>query len=195
MTSSLPYQDWVDIARVRWLTPDELSVILSNYENIGFPSNKQKPSNPQDGSIFIYDRSVVSDFKLDGIDWTKKRGSNKIYELFVKLNCGGVHTITGLYYAATDNPQFRRRCYRLAGAAQEEGSGVSQVYLVHYRDCGADVNLKRGGSHSHRHSHSPLQVDFAMFSSCITVMVYSLFVDYIFSVSFNYLILFTSLCW
>lgn len=169
MTSSLKYQNWVDIAKVRWLTPDEMSVVLCNYENMGFPRNEQKPFKPQDGEIYIYDRSIVSDFKLDGIDWTKKKGSNKLYELFVKLNCGGVHTITGLYYMGKDNPQFRRRCYRLAGPVQEdEGGGVSQVYLVHYRDCTMDAKLKREGRHkhsqSHRHSHrdrnrhSPSQV-------------------------------------
>jgi hypothetical protein len=151
MITSRSFRDWVDIARVRWLSPEELNVILNNHENIGFPSNFQKPFNPQDGSIYIYDRSVVPNFKLDGIDWTKKKGSNKIYELFIKLSCGGVHTITGLYYTGAANPHFRRRCYRLASR-----EGVSQLYLVHYRDCSGDVNLKRGIGGSS--SSSPSQV-------------------------------------
>ena len=139
MITSRSYHDWVKIARARWLSPEELNVILSDYENIGFPSNFQKPYNPQDGSIYIYDRSLVPDFKLDGIDWTKKKGSNKIYELFIKLSCGGVHTITGLYYTGADTPLFRRRCYRLVSK-----ESVSQVYLVHYRDCREEGDFKRG---------------------------------------------------
>ena len=135
--SSNSYRDWVQVAKLRWLTPEELNMILNNYEAIGFPKNLQKPQHPRDGSIFIYDRAEVPDFKHDGVEWTKKKGSNKIYELFIKLNCGGVHTITGLYYTCSSNPHFRRRCYRLASK-----QGVSQLYLVHYRDCSKDMKLR-----------------------------------------------------
>lgn len=132
MLSSRSYHDWEQIAGERWLSPEELSFILNNFENIGFPKNYQKPSNPQDGSIYIYDRTVVPDFKLDGVEWTKKKDSNKVYEQFIKLRGGGTHAVTGLYCAAADNPLFRRRCYRLA---RGEGGGVSPEHLVHYRDC------------------------------------------------------------
>lgn len=132
---SYMYQDWAAIAKERWFSPEELKIILNNLDRIDFPSNFYKPVNPEDGSIFIYDRAVVPDFKQDGVEWRKKKGSNKIYELFIKLSCGGVHTITGLYYSATHQPMFRRRCYRLAS---REGYAVSQVYLVHYRDCRQD---------------------------------------------------------
>jgi len=140
MLSSRSYYDWEQIARERWLSPDELSFILNNVEKIGFPKNYQKPSCPQDGSIYIYDRTVVPDFKLDGVEWTKKKDSNKVYEQFIKLRGGGTHAVTGLYCAAADNPQFRRRCYRLARGVD---GGVSPLHLVHYRDCSLESNSKK----------------------------------------------------
>lgn len=145
MLSSRTYHDWLQIARERWLSPDELSVILHNHQRLGFPTNFHKPLNPHDGALYIYDRNVVPDFKLDGVDWAKKKDSNKVYEQFIKLRGGGTHAVTGLYCAAAGNPQFRRRCYRLA---RGDGEGVSPEHLVHYRDCSCDVNSKKTTTNS-----------------------------------------------
>lgn len=135
MITSKTYRDWLHIGRERWFSAEELTFILGNHEGIGFPKEFQKPFNPQDGCMYIYDRSIVPDFKSDGIEWTKKTGYNKVYEQFIKLISGGVHAVTGLYCVAAHDPHFRRRCYRLA---RGDGGGVSQVHLVHYRDCSGD---------------------------------------------------------
>lgn len=129
------------MARERWLTPDEISVILQSYERLGFPPTTRRPLRPPDGSIFIFDRAVVPDFKADGVQWMKKKDSNRTYELYVKLHVGGAHAVTGLYYVAdpeSPSPHYRRRCYRLVHppeGSRGAAGGVSQVYLVHYRHC------------------------------------------------------------
>jgi hypothetical protein len=53
-----------------------------------------------DGSIFLIDRQEVTDYKLDGIEWARKKGTNKLREEYVKLYKGGAHVITGLFTSA-----------------------------------------------------------------------------------------------
>ncbi|CAM6007617.1 unnamed protein product [Sphagnum balticum] len=58
----------------RWLSPDEVFEILSNYAKCGFTLNRIAQPRPRSGSIYLFDRSIVRYFKKDGYNWRKKDG-------------------------------------------------------------------------------------------------------------------------
>ena len=57
-----------------------------------------------DGSMYIYDRFKTPDFKSDGINWIRKKSAYRVREDFVRISINGVHTITGMYTHAENNP-------------------------------------------------------------------------------------------
>mmetsp|Transcript_15268 Transcript_15268/g.22982 ORF Transcript_15268/g.22982 Transcript_15268/m.22982 type:complete len:868 (+) Transcript_15268:91-2694(+) len=146
----MDYQKWrnsiVEAAKERWLTPEEIHEILTNHELLGFKLSIVKPHCPRGGEMYLFDRNVVPDFKSDGIDWVKKKGSSKENEQYLKLLTHGVHTVTGLYATASADSFFRRRCYRLAPSK-------AAIYLVHYRHCAGDAYMRRPSQKSQQQSH------------------------------------------
>jgi hypothetical protein len=71
---------------------------------------------------------VVRNYKQDGVNWTKKKGTDRVQEVHQKINVNGVEKITGYYSTSAVDYLFRRRTYRLSIPG-------SSVFLVHYRKC------------------------------------------------------------
>jgi hypothetical protein len=77
---------------------------------------------------FRYDQAVVRNYKQDGVNWTKKKKTDRVQEVHQKINVNGVERITGFYSTSAVDYLFRRRTYRLSTPG-------SSVFLVHYRKC------------------------------------------------------------
>ncbi len=110
----------------RWFTAEEILELILNYDSYGFTKGTVPPSSITNGDIYIFDRQQTKHFKADGVDWIKKKGLDRVREDFQKINIDGVHRITGFYTHSSNDPTFKRRCYR-------ESSEGSNLYVVHYR--------------------------------------------------------------
>ncbi len=56
------------------------------------------------GHFYLFNRYDVPDFKLDEVDWEKKKPNQKVHEQYLKLLIRGVHVITGQYATSQSDP-------------------------------------------------------------------------------------------
>jgi ankyrin repeat protein len=134
-----------ETAKVRWLNVEEIITLLSTPGLIQ-QSSAAPASPPASGSLLLFDRSIVRNFKLDGHTWIKKRNNpNKVREDHVKLRYKGQYRVAGTYVHSVDVTTFHRRAYRFIS---DPGSAKPVAYpgddmapaentdlvLVHYLD-------------------------------------------------------------
>ncbi|RNA40926.1 calmodulin-binding transcription activator 2 isoform X1 [Brachionus plicatilis] len=100
----------------------------------------QRPSN---GSVLLFDRRKVKNFKKDGFNWKRRKtgGANSVREDRMYLKINGVDCIYGCYSHSSIIPTFHRRCYWLIDKPD--------FVLVHYLqmpnsdtgECNINLNL------------------------------------------------------
>ncbi|XP_010259340.1 PREDICTED: calmodulin-binding transcription activator 5 isoform X2 [Nelumbo nucifera] len=113
-------------ARTRWLRPNEIHAILCNHTY--FTVNVKPINLPQSGTIILFDRKVLRNFRKDGHNWKKKKDGKTVKEAHEHLKVGDEERIHVYYAHGEDNPNFVRRCYWLLDKKQEH------IVLVHYRE-------------------------------------------------------------
>ncbi|XP_047319465.1 calmodulin-binding transcription activator 5-like isoform X2 [Impatiens glandulifera] len=129
-------------AKARWLRPNEIYAMLCNckYFNV-----KAKPVNlPQSGTILLFDRKTLRNFRKDGHSWKKKKDGKTVKEAHEHLKVGNEERIHVYYAHGEDMPTFVRRCYWLLDKASEH------IVLVHYRE----TQEMQGSPATHVDSHS-----------------------------------------
>ncbi|XP_027164944.1 calmodulin-binding transcription activator 5 [Coffea eugenioides] len=113
-------------AKGRWLRPNEIHAILCNYKHFNV---QVKPVNlPPSGTIVLFDRKMLRNFRKDGHSWKKKKDGKTVKEAHEHLKVGNEERIHVYYAHGEDNPTFVRRCYWLLDKSLEH------VVLVHYRE-------------------------------------------------------------
>ncbi|XP_038700970.1 calmodulin-binding transcription activator 5-like isoform X2 [Tripterygium wilfordii] len=113
-------------AGMRWLRPNEIQAILCNYK---YFSVSVKPVHlPKSGTIVLFDRRMLRNFRKDGHNWRKKTDGKTVKEAHEHLKVGNEERIHVYYARGEDNPSFSRRCYWLLDKSLEH------IVLVHYRD-------------------------------------------------------------
>ncbi|XP_022959075.1 calmodulin-binding transcription activator 5-like [Cucurbita moschata] len=113
-------------ASARWLRPNEIHAILCNYKYFVI---HVKPVNlPKSGTIVLFDRKMLRNFRKDGHNWKKKKDGKTVKEAHEHLKVGNVERIHVYYAHGLDNPTFVRRCYWLLDKSLEH------IVLVHYRE-------------------------------------------------------------
>ncbi|XP_043708894.1 calmodulin-binding transcription activator 5 isoform X2 [Telopea speciosissima] len=113
-------------ATTRWLRPNEIHAILFNHN---YFSIRVKPVNlPPSGTIVLFDRTMLRNFRKDGHNWKKKKDGKTVKEAHEHLKVGNEERIHVYYAHGQDNPNFVRRCYWLLDKKQEH------IVLVHYRE-------------------------------------------------------------
>lgn len=158
-----------EAAKTRWLTVEEIILLLSNaYESeehesihgvpsansIIHPSSSPPRTPPSSGTVFLYDRVAVRNYKVDGHAWIRKRSNPaKIREDHVKLRYKGAYRVGGNYVHSADVDTFHRRVYRLLETDEEKNqrsrsaSVHKALVLVHYLDTNEAakfVSMKHG---------------------------------------------------
>ena len=134
-----------ETAKVRWLNVEEIITLLSTPGLI--QQGTAAPSSPPvSGTLLLFDRSVVRNYKLDGHVWIKKRNNpNKVREDHVKLRYKGQYRVAGTYVHSVDVSTFHRRAYRLISDPNSTapvaflGEDIApaentELVLVHYLD-------------------------------------------------------------
>lgn len=113
-------------AKSRWLRPNEIHAMLSNYTY--FNINVKPVNLPKGGTIVFFDRKKLRNFRKDGHNWKKKKDGKTVKEAHEHLKVGTEEKIHVYYAHGEDNPYFVRRCYWLLDKALEH------IVLVHYRE-------------------------------------------------------------
>ncbi|KAM3707870.1 hypothetical protein ACB098_02G058500 [Castanea mollissima] len=113
-------------AGTRWLRPNEIHAILCNYKN--FSINVKPVNLPKSGTLVLFDRKMLRNFRKDGHNWKKKKDGKTVKEAHEHLKVGDEERIHVYYAHGQDNPTFVRRCYWLLDKSLEH------IVLVHYRE-------------------------------------------------------------
>nr|XP_029146148.1 calmodulin-binding transcription activator 5 isoform X7 [Arachis hypogaea]XP_029146149.1 calmodulin-binding transcription activator 5 isoform X7 [Arachis hypogaea] len=82
----------------------------------------------QGGTIVLFDRKMLRNFRKDGHNWKKKKDGKTVKEAHEHLKVGNEERIHVYYAHGQDNPGFVRRCYWLLDKSLEH------IVLVHYRE-------------------------------------------------------------
>ncbi|CAA2989147.1 calmodulin-binding transcription activator 5 isoform X1 [Olea europaea subsp. europaea] len=124
--ADLDFGDIMKEAKTRWLRPNEIHAILCNYK---YFSIHVKPVNlPKSGTIVLFDRKKLRNFRKDGHNWKKKKDGRTVKEAHEHLKVGNDERIHVYYAHGEDNLTFVRRCYWLLDKSLEH------IVLVHYRE-------------------------------------------------------------
>ncbi|XP_028756699.1 calmodulin-binding transcription activator 5-like isoform X2 [Neltuma alba] len=113
-------------ARRRWLRPNEIHAILCNYKH--FTIHVKPVTLPRSGTIVLFDRKKLRNFRKDGHNWKKKKDGKTVKEAHEHLKVGNEERIHVYYAHGEENPHFVRRCYWLLDKSLEH------IVLVHYRE-------------------------------------------------------------
>ncbi|KAF5175820.1 Calmodulin-binding transcription activator [Thalictrum thalictroides] len=113
-------------AKTRWLRPNEIHALLYNHSL--FPIHVKPVHLPRSGTIVLFDRKKLRNFRKDGHNWKKKKDGKTVKEAHEHLKVGNEERIHVYYAHGEDSPSFVRRCYWLLDKTYEH------VVLVHYRE-------------------------------------------------------------
>lgn len=136
-------------AHSRWLRPNEIYAVLYNYKS--FTVRAKPVDKPTSGTLILFDRKALRNFRKDGHSWQKKKDGKTVKEAHEHLKVGNEERIHVYYAHGEDNPKFVRRSYWLLDRAYEH------IVLVHYREV-SEVNTKisispQGGTNTIGTSH------------------------------------------
>ncbi|XP_066397760.1 calmodulin-binding transcription activator CBT-like [Miscanthus floridulus] len=120
-------------AGTRWFRPNEIYAVLANYAR--FKVHAQPIDKPISGTVVLYDRKVVRNFRKDGHNWKKKKDGKTVQEAHEKLKIGNEEKVHVYYARGEDDPNFFRRCYWLLDKELE------RIVLVHYRQTSEENSL------------------------------------------------------
>ncbi|XAR57019.1 hypothetical protein NMG60_11025017 [Bertholletia excelsa] len=119
-------------AKARWLRPNEIHAVLFNYEVLSsykcFHIHVKPVNLPKSGTIVLFDRKMLRNFRKDGHNWKKKKDGKTVKEAHEHLKVGDEERIHVYYAHGEDKPTFVRRCYWLLDKTLEH------IVLVHYRE-------------------------------------------------------------
>ncbi|CAN8324717.1 unnamed protein product [Cochlearia groenlandica] len=122
----LDIQTMLEEANSRWLRPNEIHALLCNHKY--FTINVKPVNLPKSGTIVLFDRKMLRNFRKDGHNWKKKKDGKTIKEAHEHLKVGNEERIHVYYAHGNDSPTFVRRCYWLLDKSKEH------IVLVHYRE-------------------------------------------------------------
>ncbi|KAL3508152.1 hypothetical protein ACH5RR_033534 [Cinchona calisaya] len=122
----LDFGNILEEAKGRWLRPNEIHAILCNCKHFNV---QVKPVNlPPGGTIVLFNRKMLRNFRKDGHNWKKKNDGKTVKEAHEHLKVGNEERIHVYYAHGEKNPTFVRRCYWLLDKSLEH------IVLVHYRE-------------------------------------------------------------
>ncbi|KAG8372901.1 hypothetical protein BUALT_Bualt12G0115300 [Buddleja alternifolia] len=127
-------------AKGRWLRPNEIHAILCNHKY--FTVNVKPMNLPKSGTIVLFDRKMLRNFRKDGHNWKKKKDGKTVKEAHEHLKVGNEERIHVYYAHGEDKPTFVRRCYWLLDKSLEH------IVLVHYRETKEGSPATPGNSNS-----------------------------------------------
>lgn len=132
--------DHVSAAREGWFKPEIILAIITDPVKWGIQFSTKAPNSPSSGQLYLFDKLVVKDYKQDGVNWIKKKGSGRVQEVHQIGKVNREAVIVGYHSTSADlKKSFRKRSYRL-------NSPLATVFLVHYLECEGYTHATNGGT-------------------------------------------------
>nr|GEX47360.1 calmodulin-binding transcription activator 5 isoform X1 [Tanacetum cinerariifolium] len=122
----LDMPNMMEEAKSRWLRPNEIHAVLCNHKL--FSISVKPVTKPSSGTIVLFDRKMLRNFRKDGHNWKKKKDGKTVKEAHEHLKVGNNERIHVYYAHGEERSTFVRRCYWLLDKKLEH------IVLVHYRD-------------------------------------------------------------
>lgn len=111
-------------AKSRWLRPKEVYDILHNHFN--FPICTEPPNLPPSGTLILFDRKMLRNFRRDGHPWRKKKDNKTVKEAHEHLKVGSEEKVHVYYAHGEGDSTLQRRVYWLLD------KNLEHIVLVHY---------------------------------------------------------------
>ena len=111
------------IASQRWLKAEEVLDVLEHAPDYGIQPEKSVVTLPVEGSLFLFKRTALRGFRLDGHNYRKKNQGRQLDETHCKLKVDGVPRLVCYYSWLTDG-SLARRIYTIIDD--------KELALVHY---------------------------------------------------------------
>lgn len=111
-------------AKSRWLRPKEIYDILNNY--CDFVISTETPNLPPSGTLILFDRKMLRNFRKDGHSWRKKKDNKTVKEAHEHLKVGSEEKIHVYYAHGEGASNLQRRVYWLLD------KDLEHIVLVHY---------------------------------------------------------------
>ncbi|KAI5073595.1 hypothetical protein GOP47_0011608 [Adiantum capillus-veneris] len=122
----------------RWLRPSEIYEILTNH--FRFSISKEPVNLPPSGTLVLFDRKMLRNFRRDGHPWRKKKDNKTVKEAHEHLKVGSEEKIHVYYAHGEGESSLQRRVYWLLDKALEH------IVLVHYlevKEVRSNMNLRQ----------------------------------------------------
>lgn len=144
LSGGIDFEKMWEEAKSRWLRPTEIYDILTYHNN--FPISKEPLNLPPSGTLILFDRKMLRNFRRDGHPWRKKKDNKTVKEAHEHLKVGSEEKIH-VYYAHGDGESnLQRRVYWLLDKTLEH------IVLVHY------LEVKEGVKANSQHAYQPSSV-------------------------------------
>lgn len=118
--------------KYKWNSNEEVLSLLTSLSNHETWVTRTVPDRPENGSMFLFDRSKVKNYRKDGYTWKKRRSGNTIREDHTRLKVDGIECLSVLYTHSALVPTFHRRCYWMLQNPK--------IVLVHYLNLVEECN-------------------------------------------------------
>ena len=116
----------------KWLSTSGIEAILLNPRHHGLEHTlRQLSRKPSDGDVYLYDRKVVPKFRIDMVNWSRKKSKEtSVQENHRILKIDKVGRVHCAYTRGRhEDAMMVRRAFWLVGTEENVNSNV----LVHYR--------------------------------------------------------------
>ncbi|XP_067051115.1 calmodulin-binding transcription activator 1-like isoform X2 [Acropora muricata] len=118
--------------KYKWNSNEEVLSFLTSVSDHEPWVTREVRDRPENGSMFLFDRSKVKNYRKDGYTWKKRRSGNTIREDHTRLKVDGIECLSVLYTHSALVPTFHRRCYWMLQNPQ--------IVLVHYLNLVEECN-------------------------------------------------------
>ncbi|KXJ21269.1 calmodulin-binding transcription activator 2 [Exaiptasia diaphana] len=123
--SSIKKAETFSSLKLKWNSSEEVLSILISFEKHESWFSQKVPKRPPNGSMLLFNRQNIKDYRKDGYSWKKRTSSSSyIREDHCKLKVAGVNCLNVVYTHSAIVPTFHRRIYWLLQNPD--------IVLVHY---------------------------------------------------------------
>jgi len=117
----------LEAAKRRFLEPSIILKLIQYGMSGQLPTRPKVQHKPQSGAVFLYSKSEVENYRVDGHDYVRKKDSLAVRQDTVKLRLEGQERIYACHVHSAKVKTFHRRLYW-------DMQNKDNIILVHYLD-------------------------------------------------------------
>lgn len=122
-----------EVARQRWLKPNEVLALLERPRDFGLSLEQTNLHLPLSGTIALFQRTVLRNFRADGHTYRRKKEGKALDETHCKLKVDGVYRVA-TYHSWTTDSRLARHIYTLL-----DDKGLALVHYLNEKEVNAQA--------------------------------------------------------